>query len=225
MRVRALLAITISLCIVPLVATKSGGVPVTLIELVSRLAMEMMLGLMLGTAALIIVNALQAGATIVSNLAGMDLAESADPISGESSSVINQLLGWLAVAIYLSVGGHRQLMASCIDSFSVYAAGEVAAEEYWLLHAGSLVQHSLSIGIRAAAPMGVALFLANLVSALLGRTLPQLNIMAIGFSINSIVLLSTMMLTIGSVGWVFESEIVAWIEMTAELFSSESRNV
>ena len=45
----------------------------------------------------------------------------------------------------------------------------------------------------------IALLLATLVLGLVGRTLPQLNILVLGFGINSLVVLSTLSVSIGAV--------------------------
>ena len=54
----------------------------------------------------------------------------------------------------------------------------------------SLVSESFLLAVRAAAPAMIALLLATLVLGLIGRTLPQLNILVLGFGINSLVVLS-----------------------------------
>jgi flagellar biosynthetic protein FliR len=61
------------------------------------------------------------------------------------------------------------------------------------------------------------LLLANLVTALIGRTLPQLNIMAIGFSLNVTILLVVLALSVTSIGWVFQDELGLWVERTIDL--------
>ena len=96
-------------------------------------------------------------------------------------------------------------------------------EEFWLLHLHELFTHSVSIGLRAAAPPAITLLFANLVTALIGRTLPQLNIMAIGFNLNVSIMLIILTLSVSSIGWVFQDEFVGWIEMTAELFPPGGR--
>ncbi len=50
----------------------------------------------------------------------------------------------------------------------------------------------------------VALLLATLVLGLIGRTLPQLNIIVLGFGINSIVTLMVLIVSIGAVAWLFQ---------------------
>jgi flagellar biosynthetic protein FliR len=60
------------------------------------------------------------------------------------------------------------------------------------------------LGIRAAAPLLTALLLANLILGLISRTLPQINVIAVGFGVNSLLTLGLMMLTIGAAAWVFQ---------------------
>ena len=61
--------------------------------------------------------------------------------------------------------------------------------------------------MRVAAPVIAALLLSNLVTGLISRTLPQINVLAIGLSINALAMLVILAVTIGSVGLVFQEEL------------------
>ncbi|MDA9934204.1 flagellar biosynthetic protein FliR [Rubripirellula sp.] len=65
----------------------------------------------------------------------------------------------------------------------------------------------MASGVRIAAPVIAALLLSNLVTGLISRTLPQINVLAIGLSINALAMLVILSVTIGSVGLVFQSEL------------------
>lgn len=93
------------------------------------------------------------------------------------------------------------------------------------MHLHDLLRHSVSVGMRAAAPPAIALLLANFVTALIGRTLPQLNIMAIGFNINVTIMILVLTMSMASIGWVFQNELVEWIEMTTGMFSLPSTEI
>ena len=218
MRVRALLALMLAVTVTPLVMQTATPVPTSLLLIGIQIAKELLLGVLFGTAIQVVLTGLQFGGQIMSSLASMDIAEAADPANDETISVISQLLSWIAMGLFLVLGGHRQLISCCIDSFTMYPAGAVLAEEFWLMHLPDLLRHSISIGIRAAAPIAIALLMANLITALIGRTLPQMNIMAIGFNVNVLVLLLMLSLSIGTIGWVFQNELAEWIERTTSLF-------
>jgi flagellar biosynthetic protein FliR len=68
--------------------------------------------------------------------------------------------------------------------------------------------NSLALGVRAAAPALVSLLLANLVLGLISRTLPQLNIMALGFGINIMIVMLVAAASLGAIAWLFQD--AAW---------------
>jgi len=224
MRVRAMIALMLAITITPLVMRDAAPLPGSLLVIGIQIAKEILLGVLFGTSVQLVLNGLQFGGQIMSSLASMDIAEAADPANDENTSIINQTLSLIAMGLFLILGGHRQLIGCCLDSFERYPAGAVLAEEFWLLHLHDLLQLSIGIGIRAAAPIALALLLANLITALIGRTLPQLNIMAIGFNLNVLVLLLMLTFSLSTIGWVFQSELAQWLERTANLFPIMARD-
>ena len=217
-RVKVLLALSIALAVTPLVMASSTELPSHLIPMVIGLSKELLLGVLYGTSVMMIVTSLQIGGQVISSLASMDVAQAADPTTQETVTVISQMFSWVAMALFLTLGGHRVVLGACLDSFQLYPAGGILAEENWLLHLPDLLLHSVSVGMRAAAPPAIALLLANFVTALIGRTLPQLNIMAIGFSLNVTIMILVLAMSIASIGWVFQNELVEWVERTTNLF-------
>ena len=217
-RVKVLLALSIAMAVTPLVMASSTELPGHLIGIAIGLSKELLLWVLYGTSVMMIVTSLQIGGQVISSLASMDVAQAADPTTQETVTVISQMFSWVAMALFLTLGGHRVVLGACLDSFQLYPAGGILAEENWLLHLPDLLLHSVSVGMRAAAPPAIALLLANFVTALIGRTLPQLNIMAIGFSLNVTIMILVLAMSIASIGWVFQNELVEWVERTTNLF-------
>jgi flagellar biosynthesis protein FliR len=218
MRIKALVVLMIGAVITPVVMENSTPIPPHLFGLTVAIAKELMLGLMFGSVAAILVGSLHVGGQVISSLASMDVAQAADPMTEETVTVVSQLLSWLAMLLFLTLGGHRFVFAACVDSFQTYAAGGVLAEEKWLMYLHELVGHSMAVGLRAVGPPAVTLLLANFVTALIGRTLPQLNIMAIGFSLNITILLIALVFSISSIGWVFQNELGQWFDKISHIF-------
>ena len=222
-RVKVLLALMVAMSVTPLVMANATPLPPHLAGIVIGLSKELLLGLLFGTSVLMIVTSLQVGGQVISSLASMDVAQAADPSTQETVTVVSQMFSWVAMALFLTLGGHRMVLGACLDSFEHYPAGAVLAEEHWLMHLHDLVRHSVAVGMRAAAPPAIALLLANFVTALIGRTLPQLNIMAIGFNINVTVMILVLTMSMASIGWIFQNELVQWIEITTSLFPRSTR--
>lgn len=213
-RVKVLFAIMATASLTPLVMGNATDVPAHLVDVAIALCKEVLLGLMFGTSILLVLTCLQVGSQIVGSLSSMEMATAADPTTQETVSVLTQMVSLMAMTLFVVMGGHRIMIGACMDSFQQYPAGGVLAETNWLMHVQDLVGHSLAIGIRASSPAAIALLLANFVTALIARTLPQLNILVVGFNINVLVMLLVMALTLSSVAWVFQSEVIEWVDRT-----------
>ena len=58
-----------------------------------------------------------------------------------------------------------------------------------------------------AAPAVTALLLATLILGLIGRTVPQLNVLALGFGLNALLAFAALGLSLGVAAWAFQDQI------------------
>ena len=142
----------------------------------------------------------------------MQLAQTADPSSGESVPQLSRMLGVMVTAILFAAGGHRMLIDALLNSFRKFPPMSVSIDGAL----SAMVLDHLAIGfesgLRVAAPVVACVLLTNLVVALVSRTVPQLNVLAVGLNINVMAALVVMALTVGSAGLVFETELSSAIE-------------
>jgi flagellar biosynthetic protein FliR len=211
-RVRAFIAITLAALMAPMAFTHATPMPKDLINIVVAMAGEIILGVLFGSVVMLAFASLQLAGQSVGHLAGFDSVTGVDPSGDEEMPVISSMLGWLAMTIFIVIGGHRQLLDCSMQSFSHYPIGIVQFQTGWLEELDGVARHTFVIGIRAAAPMATALLLANLITGLLARTLPQLNVLAIGFNINALAMLTLLTVAIGGMAWVFQNELVVWMQ-------------
>ena len=68
--------------------------------------------------------------------------------------------------------------------------------------------------------MVTALLLATLVLGLIGRTLPQLNVMVVGFGLNAMLTFAILALTLGAAVGVFQDQIEPALEMLLDALKS-----
>ncbi len=76
-----------------------------------------------------------------------------------------------------------------------------------------LVTQSFHVAIRAAAPVVTAVLLATLVLGLISRTLPQLNIMVVGFGLNAMITFGVLFLSLGAALLVFQDQVVPTLQI------------
>jgi flagellar biosynthetic protein FliR len=82
---------------------------------------------------------------------------------------------------------------------------------------------SFSLGIRAAAPATIALLLATLVLGLISRTVPQLNVLILGFGLNSLLIFGSLALTLGGITWAFQEQIEPALEVLLDALHTPMR--
>ena len=58
---------------------------------------------------------------------------------------------------------------------------------------------------------------------LISRTLPQLNIMAVGFGMNAMLSFAVMSLSVGSAIWVFQDQVAPAVEMLLDALHTPIR--
>lgn len=220
-RIRAILAVAIGLLLTPIAWNNATAIPSDLPHLVIGIVGEVLIGFLLGSVMLMTILGLQLAGQSIGHLAGFEMATAIDPSTNEDMPVLTNLFGMLATVILLLMGGHREIMQCAIDSFARYPAGGVHFETHWLDELQAVFSHTFVVGMRAAAPMAIALLLSNVVTSLLARTLPQLNILSVGFNINIACMMLFLLLSIGSVAWVYQSELAMWFDSCHRIINAD----
>lgn len=221
-RVRALLAIVITFLLLPSVAslTPPESLPKVdhLIDLTIAVAREGLIGLLIGATVQLIITGMQLGGEAITSTGGMQLGDAIDPTTRSSMPSIARLVGLLVTAVMLSVGGHRLLMRLLLDSFKSLPAGDIQFSDEMMTLVVDQLTAGMIAGIRVASPVIAALLLSNLVTGLVSRTLPQINVLAIGLSINALSMLIVLSLTIGSCGLIFQEELADVAQRLGDLW-------
>jgi len=219
-RVRAMLLAAISFQITMLHAERAPLAAGSLTELAVLVAREAAIGMVLAAAMMVCFASLQLTGQIISHLGGISIGDLFDPSTNASVPFIAQLLVLLATALLLITGGHRQVMRALLDLFHTMPPGQVRLPPDLLAGVVQLLGLSFETAVRAGAPIAAALLLSMVVLGLIGRTLPQLNILAVGLGLNSVVMLGGLFLTLGMVMWVFQRQEETVIETVASWLAS-----
>ena len=207
-RVRGLLAVTMSLLVTPVYLGSSVASVEHLGEYGRMLINEALIGLLLGAGMNILFAGIQVAGQVVSQMSGLSLADVFNPGFDEEVSVFSQLFYFLTLAVFVAVGGHRMLTEALLQTFAWAPPGHAALGDDFLEVVCKLVSQSFALGIRAAAPVLIAMLLSTLVLGLISRTVPQINIISVGFGLNSILLIGVLLLSLGAVAWAFQEPVV-----------------
>ncbi len=220
-RVRALLVMALALLVTPSQMTARAEAE-TLVDYGVLLSGELAIGLVLGLGVQILFVAPQVAGQLVSQMSGISLADVFNPSLDSEVPVFSQLLYLFSLAIYLIIGGHRLLMAGLLETFEVIPPGQTAFLATFSDSFMTLVTQSLELGLRAAAPTVMALLLATVIMGLISRTVPQLNVMSLGFGVSAVTTLVVLSFSLGGIAWVLEGAVEPFIETLIESVMEKS---
>ncbi len=225
--VRALIALALAVLIMPSQWFVTLPYPGSLLIYVVILGGELLIGVVLGLGITILLGGIQMAGDLMSRVGGLTLSEVLDPLTSTNVPLFSQLLNLLSTAMFMIIGGHRLLLGGLLDTFSAIPPGSSGALLLGASGGGSgpglfaplvemiqvLISQSFHVAIRAAAPVVTAVLLATLVLGLISRTLPQLNVMVVGFGLNAMITFGVMFVTLGGTLLVFQDQIVPTLQI------------
>ena len=182
MNVRVVLVLGLAALLTPVVslpAATPGGI-------VLAMAGEVLLGALIGAVSVACFIGLQMGGLLIAQESGIAFGQIVDPNTEEQETVIGMFYLQLAMVVFLIVGGHRAIIAACLETFRTIPL----LDGGFSARLGSeLLLQALTLGgqvaLRVAAPTMLAMFLVNLAMGFISRTMPQFNILSFGFSVKS----------------------------------------
>lgn len=214
MGVRALIVIGLAALVSPVVRLPASA-PADPGVIAFALLTEIGLGAAMGIAIRMIFVGMQIGGQLIAQESGVAFAQIADPSSGVEGDMINIFYGQLAGIVFLIIGGHRVLVGGVLDSFSnmplLTPVLDPAAALTLLTDA---VAAGCELGLKLAAPILVTLLVVNVALGFIGRTVPQLNVATVGFSIKGIAAFGLMAVALPTGFDAFTSaieEVMGWV--------------
>ncbi|MFQ5489170.1 MAG: flagellar biosynthetic protein FliR [Phycisphaerae bacterium] len=196
-RIKVALGFTIAALLFPIVGPTLPA-DITVQTAVAGVAGEMMIGLIIGLSMTLVLVGVQLTGMMIGQQAGIGLASVIDPSQNTSSTVVGQVYMITTLMIFLSIGGHRLLMAALLDTFGVVPVLSFTVSENMVGFVADLLSASYILAIKLFAPVMIALLLTTVALGFLSRTIPQLNILSVGFAVRSMASLGAAALAIGA---------------------------
>ena len=175
-RIRLLIAMLLSMLLVPLLQSQLPAMPQNYFALGSMLAGEVLIGVFFGLIARTILMTLHVAGTIIAQQSSLAVASIFDPASGGQSAVVSNLLSITAIALFFALNLHMMVIGAIVQSYEVFAAGQFPiTADMNMLHA-RLVNDAFSLGALLAAPHIVFSLLFYLVGGLMMRLMPNFQV-------------------------------------------------
>lgn len=193
-RIKAFLFLGLSAATVPVLVSSGrieAAVEYTLWQFLAAIALEITIGALIGFVALMPLMAMQTGGLIMAQQMGLGFARFYNPAMGDEADVLENLLFLLALVTFIAIGGIDWMVLAVLNSFQYVAVGVFVpgADVVGLLT--GVVMAAFEMGLRVAAPLLALVFLETLAIGFISKTVPQLNILSLGFPIRIMVGLAT----------------------------------
>lgn len=194
-QVKAFIAVAMGLAVYPF-AAQSITVPVTLSSALLGLIGELMVGLVMGFGATLLFVGVQYAAELIGQQAGLGLGAVFNPMLDTSTTELSQLYFFVAMLVFLAAGGDHALVQALLDSFQTVPLLGYEVTEGMVALMIDMMQTAMVVAIRVAGPTMLALLLSFLALGFVSRTVPQLNILSVGFPIKLAMALFIMAMTL-----------------------------
>lgn len=219
LQVKVGLMITIGLILMPIVTVPMmpDDPYLTGVGLVS----EFVIGMALGLASRIVFGGIELAGEVVGHQMGLAVVQLFDPTAQAQVPLISHFQTLLASLVFLSMNAHFIVVEAIANSFDLvppFGAGLSAslAEDVLRYSQGMFV-----LALKIAAPVMATMLLINLLMAILGRTVSQLNVFILSFpitiSIGFLVMGAAMPLTTGLYQYEFQNLAGAFTKILTSL--------
>lgn len=164
--------------------------PNSLLEYAWVAAGEFGLGLVLGLGVLTILSGMQLAGETIDQQTGTAIGEIANPALDINGSVTGQFLFMFAVTVLLVMeptGYHLTLTSALVQTFQTLPVGDAFVSTSAIELLRDLVHESLILGVQVAAPILATMSLVGLTMGFLGHTVPQINVLVVGFPVRAVI--------------------------------------
>ncbi|MEM7626420.1 MAG: flagellar biosynthetic protein FliR [Planctomycetota bacterium] len=231
--VKVFLVVGLSLCIYPMLlstghaaAGSLGGVVengLSLWTLGVLVAMELLMGYVIGYVASLPLIGMQIGGQVIDQQMGISAGGVFNPDLDAEAGVIGQVFFLSGLTIFLIIGGHQALLLTLVGSFERVPLGGFGVVGVDMNAALGLVLGILTVifdmALRVAAPLLCILFLLRVAMGFIGRTVPQMNILSVGFIFYILAGLVTLVVGIATVLTVFRKTMFETLQQIMVIFT------
>ncbi len=179
---------------------------------------ELFLGLVAGLILNLVFAMLQMAGMQISFVMGFTMANVMDPQSNISSPIMSQILTMLGLVVLLAFNVHHLMIIFFVKSLHLLPLGEFYPGGSLWTYLVKAATAMFVYGFILSFPIVGLSLLADLVFGMLMKTMPQFNLLVVGFPIKIMVGFVVLIATLGSIMFIFKREFMQALEHLFVLF-------
>ncbi len=147
----------------------------------AALLVQSVVGMVMGFAASLVFAAVQMAGEFMGIEIGFAIATVFNPLENAAGSLLANLKHWFAVLLFLALNGHHTLLLAVGASFRLMPLSASAWTPTMMAGVESLFVRTTLIAVTIALPVVGTMVLAEVALGVLARTMPQMNVLIVGF--------------------------------------------
>lgn len=178
---KIILAVFISIILVHVLKFEAALIPADLPSLVVGICGEFLIGFVIGLMARLIFTAVEMAGEIAGFQMGFGIVNVVDPQTSIHVPIIGQFQTMLATLIFLTINADHYFIAAIAESFKIIPPMKASLSEGLIDSFIKFSSNMFFLAVKIGAPIIVALFITNIALSIISKTMPQMNILIVGF--------------------------------------------
>lgn len=174
----------------------AAAAPASFAGLVWLMIQEVGVGLLLGFLSRFLFYTLEFAGGIIAAEMGLSMGAALSPMSNTRSETPGMILFLLGAALFLTLNLHHWMLVAIQRSYALLPIGAAGLGPDLFRDVMTRAGQLFVVGILMAAPVMAVSFLVNLVFAVIGRAVPQMNVLVESFSFRAVAGLAVFGLTL-----------------------------
>jgi len=175
--VKILLSLAIATMIFPSVNISIIDTSKMTEDLILLSAREVVLGLSLGFLTRLFFFSVGMMGELVSVSIGLGSAQIFNPLMGSNSNTVEQFYNTIATLIFFALNGHHLLINGIAQSYELIPLAQLKLNAGPFAEMATFAQEMMVMAIKMCAPVIGAVLITNIAMGILGRAIPQINVL------------------------------------------------
>ena len=194
--VKVLFSLVLAVLLTPVLKFQNADLIVIGDQVVFLTIREICLGLFLGYLMRLFFFAVSIAGEIVGISSGAASAQLFNPAMGAQGNVLEQFYITLGTLFFFGLNGHHIFLQGLANSFEIVPVADIALKSQAFAGITGAFQAILVMGLKLSSPIMISVLLTNLSMGVLGRAVPQMNVLVTSLQVTFLVTIFVLILTV-----------------------------
>ena len=210
-QVKAAFAFYLSIVLYPIIPVVSE--PPTASGFFAAIVSEVIMGLLAGLAMNIVFGIISYAGELISFVMGFSMASVIDPQTQIQTPLVGQFLLLMATVVMLGFNGHHIMLMWMVEAIKTAPLGDIVMNHSMFDYLMNAMSGLFMFGLSIAFPIIALSLLSDVIFGMLMKTMPQFNLLVVGFPIKIFLSITVWIAIFGSIMLLFKRHFLNAIDV------------